>query len=67
MANFKQFVLSYVCDEDGASAAEYAVLVAVVVGIVLVAVNQYDLNTIFTTVSNKVTNCVNAAAGATGC
>ncbi len=62
-----RFILQYLREDDGASAAEYAVLVAVVVGIVLVGVNQYDISTIFVTVNAIVGNCVNAAVGATSC
>lgn len=67
MAALKQAILSYIRDEEGASAAEYAVLVAVVVGVVLIGVRSYNLTGIFTAVNAKVVGCVNAAAGATSC
>lgn len=50
-------------DESGASASEYAVLVALVVVAVAAAVKLFNLGGIYTTVSDKVTSCVNKADG----
>lgn len=63
MKSFKSAVLSFVRDEDGASASEYAVLVALVVVAVAAAVALFDLGNIYTVVSGKVIDCVNAVAG----
>ncbi len=56
----KNFIASYIRDEDGASAAEYAVLVAVVVGVVYIGVRSYNLTGIFNSVNAKVNNCITA-------
>ena len=59
MEKISSFVGRLVHEEDGASASEYAVLVAVIIVAVAAAVRIFNLNTIFGTVSNKVINCVN--------
>lgn len=67
MSRFSSFCKQFWADEEGASASEYAILVAVVVGVVYLALKQgFNLNAIFTTVTNKVTNCVNSTSN-TGC
>jgi len=53
------FVGSFLGDEEGASASEYAILVAVVVVVVYAAVRIFDLGGIYNTVVGRVTNCVN--------
>lgn len=60
MREFKNLVTRLAREEDGASASEYAILVAVIAAIVFVAAKQFDLNGIFATAGNKVKNCVNA-------
>lgn len=60
MERVSSFVERFVHEEDGASASEYAVLVAVIVVAVFLAVKAFNLSDIFTTVSNKVKGCVNA-------
>lgn len=59
MKKLNDLVTRFVCEEDGAAASEYAVLVAVIVVAVYAAVKVFNLSGIFTTVSGKVTNCVN--------
>jgi len=49
----------FVREEEGASASEYAILVAVIVVVVYLAVSQFDLNGIFNSAANKVKDCVN--------
>ena len=61
MEKISSFVGRLVHEEDGASASEYAVLVAVIVVAVFAAVKVFNLNTIFGTVGNKVQNCVNGS------
>lgn len=46
-------------EEDGAAAAEYAILVAVVAAAVAGALTAFDLEGIFGDVSTKVINLVN--------
>ena len=58
MEKISSFVGRLVHEEDGASASEYAVLVAVIIIAVAAAVKVFNLNTIFGTVSNQVINCV---------
>ncbi|MFO1200625.1 MAG: Flp family type IVb pilin [Burkholderiaceae bacterium] len=60
MSGLTQWIKDFTADEEGASASEYAILVAVVVVVVYAAVRLFDLGNIFTTVSTKVKNCVNA-------
>lgn len=55
----KDLWLRLVREEEGASASEYAVLVAVIIVAVAAAVSAFNLSGIFGTVSNKVINCVN--------
>jgi Flp pilus assembly pilin Flp len=47
-------VKKFLADEDGASAVEYAVLVALIAAAVFTAVKVFDFNLIFTSASNKV-------------
>lgn len=58
MSSIIQLVSSYIRDEEGASASEYAVLVALVVVAVSAAVALFDLGGIFTIVNSKVLACV---------
>jgi pilus assembly protein Flp/PilA len=52
-------------DTSGASAAEYALILAIVgTGI---AVAAYTLGTSISTAMNKASNCISAAPSATGC
>jgi pilus assembly protein Flp/PilA len=52
-------------DTSGASAAEYALILAIVgTGI---AVAAYTLGTSISTAMNKASNCMSAAPAATGC
>jgi pilus assembly protein Flp/PilA len=55
------FIGRFLREEDGAAAVEYAILVAVVAGAVLVAVRLFDLNTIFTSVSTAVQGLITSA------
>ena len=45
-------------EEDGAAAAEYAILVAAVAAAVALAVTKFDLGGIYTSVSTKVVGLV---------
>ncbi len=63
----KSLFYRLVCEDEAAAASEYAILVAIVAVAVFAAVKLFDLNTIFTTVNGKVSNCVNAATSATSC
>lgn len=51
-------------EEDGAAASEYAILVAFIAAAVAAAVILFDLNTIFTTVGQRVQGWVNSAPSA---
>ncbi|WP_374973402.1 Flp family type IVb pilin [Spongiibacter marinus] len=46
-------------DERGASAIEYAIMAAVLIGIIVVAVAALDLDGIFSTISSTVSGEVN--------
>jgi len=46
-------------DERGASAIEYAIMAAVLIGIIVVAVTALDLDGIFSTISSTVSGEVN--------
>ena len=59
MKSFKNAIVRLVKEEEGAAASEYAVLVALIVVAVAAAVALFNLGGIFTTVSEKVINCVN--------
>jgi Flp pilus assembly pilin Flp len=61
--SIKSALVSFVHDEDGASASEYAVLVALVVVAVAAAVSMFNLSNIYQVVSNKVIACVGATNG----
>jgi len=50
-------------DEDGASAVEYAILVALIGGAVALAVAEFNLVGIFTQVSDSVSVNVSGATG----
>jgi len=54
---------TFIDDESGDSAVEYAVLVAVVATVVFVAVKQFDLNGVFTSAADKAKACVNGGTG----
>lgn len=60
MKKMKNLAARFLCEEDGAAASEYAILVAVIVVAVYAAVKLFDINGIFTTVNGKVNNCVTA-------
>jgi Flp pilus assembly pilin Flp len=47
-------VKKFLRDEDGAAAVEYAILVAVIGGVVVAALAAFDLDGIYTSVSTKV-------------
>ena len=61
MKTLKQAFLRLVREEDGAAAAEYAILVAFIAAAVAVAVVLFDLDTIFQTVSNNVQGWITSA------
>lgn len=63
MKSLTKSVLAFAREEDGASASEYAVLVALIVVAVAAAVKLFNINGIYQVVNNKVVDCVNNAAG----
>ena len=63
MEKISSFVGRLVHEEDGASASEYAVLVAIIIVAVAAAVSLFDLGNIFTAAGDKVKNCINAVNG----
>lgn len=48
-------------NEEGAAAAEYAILVAFVAATIAVAVSEFDLNPIFQTIATKIQNLITGA------
>ena len=54
----KTLITRLVREEDGAAAAEYAILVAAVAAAVSVAVTKFNLSGIFTSVSTKVSTLI---------
>ena len=58
MKTLKRFAVRFAAEEDGAVASEYAILVALIAVAVYAAVKLFNLNTIFSTVGNKVQQCV---------
>jgi len=63
MSKLYTSIRGFLCEEEAASASEYAILVALIVVAVAAAVNLFNLGGIFTTVSSKVQSCVNATNG----
>lgn len=64
MESIRNLTTRLVREEEGAAAAEYAILVAFIAAAVAAAVAMFDLNGIFETVSNKVKDAVENAGGA---
>jgi len=62
MNAFTRLVKGFVSEEDGASAVEYAILVAVIAVAVFAAVKVFNLNSIFETVNTKVDGCVTGSS-----
>ena len=63
MSGVIKFLKGFACDESGATAAEYALLLAIVAaGMAIAAVS---LGTAISTSMNNTSNCINA--GPTGC
>ena len=58
MNSLKRLAVRFATEEDGAAASEYAILVALIAVAVYAAVKLFNLNTIFSTVGNKVQQCV---------
>ncbi len=63
MNTLKQKLQSFLADEQGATAVEYGLMIALIAAVILTAVNLLgiELNTKFTTVKDAVKN-----AGTTG-
>jgi len=61
MQSLKNMFVRLVREEEGAAAAEYAILVAFIAAAVAAAVALFDLQTIFQTVSTKVIGWINSA------
>lgn len=66
MKNLNAVAARFAHEEDGAAASEYAILVALIAVAVSVAVAAFDLDGIFTTVSDKVKALINGATGGSG-
>lgn len=49
-----------ILEDEGASASEYALLVAVIAAVIFIATSQFNLGNIFAIASQKVGNCVNS-------
>ena len=60
MKSIMMSIKRFARDEEGASASEYAILVAVLAAIIFIAVKQFDLNGIFSSAGNKVKGCISA-------
>lgn len=58
MKTIKNLVARFIYEEDGAAASEYAILVAVIVVAVYAAVKLFNISGIFSTVNDRVNNCV---------
>ena len=56
LKQIKDRVVQLASDERGASAIEYAVMAAVLVGVIYAAVVALDLEGVFTAISNDVKN-----------
>ena len=54
-------VRSWLREESGASASEYAILVAIVAVAIYVAVIQFNLGNIFLQIANVALNCVSGS------
>ena len=61
MKSVQELAKRFVAEEDGIVAVEYALIVAVIAGLVVVALKLMDFNGIFTTVSTKIKTLINAA------
>ena len=61
MKSVQDLAKRFVAEEDGIVAVEYALIVAVIAGLVVVALKLMDFNGIFTTVSTKIKTLINAA------
>ena len=59
MESPQEFFASLAREENGASASEYAVLVAIIIVAVASALSFFNLGNIYQTVADKVQNCVN--------
>ena len=57
----RALLLAFLADEDGASATEYAVLVAAIVVGLYAAFQLFNLGGIYTDVGTKVTNCMTSS------
>ena len=54
MNSIQKLAKRFVREEDGIVAVEYALIVAVIAGLVAIALTKMDFNTIYTNVSNKI-------------
>ena len=62
MKKLQSLIVRLVREEDGAAAAEYAILVAGVAAAVAAGVTAFDLDGIFTTIGTQVADYVANAA-----
>ena len=60
-AQLKRTLRAFVADESGASAVEYALLVAAIVVALYAAFRLMNLNGIFTTLGDTIRNCMNSS------
>jgi pilus assembly protein Flp/PilA len=65
MNTLKQKLQSFLADEQGATAVEYGLMIALIAAVILTAVNLLgiELNTKFTTVKEAVKNAGTAGTG----
>lgn len=61
MQSIQNLLARLVREDDGAAAAEYAILVAFIAAAVAAAVALFDLETIFQTVSTRVIGWINSS------
>jgi pilus assembly protein Flp/PilA len=57
MQTFMQKATAFINEEDGATAVEYGLMVALIAGVIIAAVQLIgtNLNTVFSTVAGKLT------------
>ena len=63
MHGMSRRIAGFFRSSDGASASEYAILVAVLAGIIFVIVHQFDLNGVFNGAASRVRSCVTSNSG----
>lgn len=59
MSNALASIKSFIRDEEGAAATEYAILLVVIAAAVAAAVQLFNIQGIFTSISTKITTFIN--------